>query len=194
MKKLNKRGFTVVELALILVIVAIVGGVGWYVLRSKDKTDNAAIQNSTATQKPDTSFKFNEFDVQFTKPESLNGLSYKAVELQDENGRPEEVIYLYDSGLSNINEKCADAAFQKVNPDNTNFAALTRGEGIFKEEAFSTAALLKQFSGFYVSISYPNGSACLADNHNLIQQWSVAVTESQEEFEKAFRTTASEIK
>ncbi|HLB66683.1 MAG TPA: hypothetical protein VJJ78_03770 [Candidatus Saccharimonadales bacterium] len=194
MKKLNSRGFAGLEVVLVLVVVAVIGGAGWFVLKSKDKTVNTTTQNTTASPQPDTSYKFKEFDAQFTRPQSLNGLAYKTVELQDENGRPEEVIYLYDSGLSKINKKCADAAFQKVDNDDTNFAALTRGEGTFKEEAFSTAALLKQFSGFYVTISYPNGSACAAENHNLLQQWSVAVIESQEEFEKAFRTTASEIK
>ena len=37
MKKLNNRGFAVLEGLLILVIVGIVGGVGWYVLKTKEE-------------------------------------------------------------------------------------------------------------------------------------------------------------
>lgn len=38
MKKLNNKGFGVVEVLLVLVIVAIVGGIGWYVAKGPRKT------------------------------------------------------------------------------------------------------------------------------------------------------------
>ena len=39
MKKLGQRGFSAVEGVLIFVIIALVGGVGWYVWSNKDKTN-----------------------------------------------------------------------------------------------------------------------------------------------------------
>jgi type II secretory pathway pseudopilin PulG len=42
MKKLNKKGFSVVEIILIIVIVGIIGGVGWYVWQSRAKNDSTA--------------------------------------------------------------------------------------------------------------------------------------------------------
>ena len=49
MKKLNNRGFAVLEGLLILVIVGIVGGVGWYVLKTKDEAYTASNSSEQTT-------------------------------------------------------------------------------------------------------------------------------------------------
>lgn len=43
----NDKGFAVLESLLILIIIAIIGGTGWYVLNAKHKTDNT-YSNSTS--------------------------------------------------------------------------------------------------------------------------------------------------
>ena len=197
MKKLNTRGFTAIEGLLILAIVAIVGGAGYFVLKSKDstnKTYETTSQSSTSASTVSTVYKFSELDVQFTLPKTLNGLTHKVEELPDENNRPVEIVYPYDANLTVLAKKCASAAHQKYSKESLNIAALGRGEGTYKAEAFASTTLLKQLSGFYITISYPNGSTCDTDNYLLSQEWLVAINKSQKEFVKAFRTTASEIK
>ncbi len=51
MKKLSQKGFTVIEGLLILLIVGIIGGVGWHVHKTKDDTSNT-YDNSVNTGEP----------------------------------------------------------------------------------------------------------------------------------------------
>ncbi len=51
MKKLknNQNGFGAMELVLVLVIIVILGGVGWYVLKARNNTNNSYNNASTST-------------------------------------------------------------------------------------------------------------------------------------------------
>src|SRR3990167_8851914 len=110
MKKLSQNGFTAIGALLILAMVAIIGGVGWYVTKSKNGTnktyDNASKSYTTASPES-TAYKFSELDVQLTLPKTLRGLTYKVEELPDENGRTVEVLYLYNPNLSTLAKKCS---------------------------------------------------------------------------------------
>lgn len=54
--KSNQEGFSAVETSLVLVIVALIGGTGWYVWQSRNKATNTSQKNNTtesAQQSPD---------------------------------------------------------------------------------------------------------------------------------------------
>lgn len=52
MKKLNNKGFTVVEGILIFLALAIIGAVGWYVWQNNKSSDNSISTTQPVTQKP----------------------------------------------------------------------------------------------------------------------------------------------
>jgi type II secretory pathway component PulJ len=45
----NPKGFSAIEALLILVIVAIIGGTGWYIWHSRSNTDKTLTANSSST-------------------------------------------------------------------------------------------------------------------------------------------------
>lgn len=88
----NQKGFSVVEGLLFLIIIGVLGFVGWYVWHSKNAADDnlknaastniaaptnkaAATQNST----PSEEYKMPEVKLQLSIPASLSNLQYTAV-------------------------------------------------------------------------------------------------------------------
>jgi len=49
MKKLNNRGFSALEVILLLVLVGIIGGTAWYVLQNKPKDQSTSTTNASTT-------------------------------------------------------------------------------------------------------------------------------------------------
>ena len=83
MKKLNQKGFTAIEAILILVIVAIIGGTGFYVYNSNKKSDKTSeTTESTIAQSPaPTEAKYlsvKEWRVKFkVSDDTPSGVTYK---------------------------------------------------------------------------------------------------------------------
>jgi len=50
--KVNQKGFSVVELLIVLVVIGLIGGAGWYVWQSKHKTANTTAPNLTGQTVP----------------------------------------------------------------------------------------------------------------------------------------------
>src|SRR5262245_55494436 len=94
MRKLNKGGFAATETVLVLVIVAIVDFVLWYVFNTKSDTDNS-YDNSATTQTnlPQSSGQSTSAIVQ-TKTDS-KGAKY----LADPSGK---TLYFYDQDTANV--------------------------------------------------------------------------------------------
>jgi len=72
MKKLNVRGFSAVEALLILVVLGLIGGAGYYVYQSKNKTSesiNTAPTQNTTEEKPKLSeYKSDELGLALSYP------------------------------------------------------------------------------------------------------------------------------
>lgn len=74
MKK-NEKGFSAVEILIVVVIVGLIGGVGLYVLSSQKKTNNA-LDNSTTQNVTQSSYE--KEGIVETKDESAGWLIYKS--------------------------------------------------------------------------------------------------------------------
>jgi hypothetical protein len=89
MKKLNKKGFSVLEVILILLVVSLIAGLGYMVYQNKGKskaqissTTNDTTTPTTAEQKPaaDQFFAIKEWGVQIPKDKIPTGFSYSIAE------------------------------------------------------------------------------------------------------------------
>lgn len=135
MKKFNQRGFSPIETALVLVIVALVAFVGWYVFHTKSNTDttygnaaNTQTEVSKSPAKTDTT-KTTAADVVKTKTDSKVG-QY----LTDANGN---TLYTYDQdtdNTSNCTGTCLTdwPAYKNTSTSTTyptNVGSITRADG-----------------------------------------------------------------
>jgi len=203
MKK-NQKGFSTVEVLLIVVIVGMLGGIGYYVWHAQKQTDDtlnstgktsqnipSAVQPKSSTNS--TIFKFSNLGVQFTLPSSINNLQYTPWTFSD-GGKGG---YLTTTDIKSMINKCLEG--QKADPkllDATSysFAGIGKVDGQYSSDQFVESQLLKQFSSFYLDISYPNGnSPCYPDEKAMDSLKSVEQTVS-DTFIKAVQSTATEIK
>ncbi|MBI5906830.1 hypothetical protein HY857_02140 [Candidatus Saccharibacteria bacterium] len=160
----NQKGFGVVELILIIVIVLGLGGIGWYVVNSNHKTqkqlDSLAKSSDTATKSsssstksssPTTSeFVFKEFGVKITLPDSLKGLTtdYK-------NG----YLYLTADQYKKALRDCSSS--DALDGSMGSFGSLLKKNGQYPSDpTIDDGQLLKQFPDFYIGIGLPNGAPC----------------------------------
>ena len=207
-KLLDQKGFSGVEIFLVVVVLALLGFTGYFLYYANKKTSDTLsaaaeiAQNSPPKGKSIRShagqvgnFKFKELGVQFTLPTALKGMSYVVVKLPDENGKKVNLLDLDDPHLTGVMNKCVDSVHgtNKTNGP-LNFASIDRIEGQYdpvKEEGVNM--LLKQFADFHILIGYPNGAICGSSDQALNNQWVTALKGSQSSFTKAFQSTATEI-
>lgn len=171
---LKQRGFTVIEVILISVIIAGLGGIGWYVVNSNHKTtvqlDNAVKDSSASNAAKSKSsnssttpltltnskFIFKEFGVQIELPVILKDLSYKAVQLDSTDGTGKDtVLYVTVPQMATDSEKCYGEKVDSSNPP--SFVAITKFAGQGPHSPNGISGVLKQFNDFYIGFSEPNG-------------------------------------
>lgn len=165
--KSSQRGLGTLEMLLMIVILAVLGGVGWYVYNSANKTKAGldkitAVSNSSTAATPAAAAKtltFKEYGVKITLPDSLKGLSYTAKPISNGDGTTSTSLFLNDAALAKSIDGC-----NTTKGSDGNFAALGKSTGQFPDEPTpDTGGLLKQFPAFYISSSYPNGIPCADD-------------------------------
>jgi Tfp pilus assembly protein PilV len=195
----RQSGFAVIEAVLIAIILGIIGFVGWYVMNSNNKTQqqlNSAVKESSATAAKSskssksssatksTMFVFKEFGVQITLPDSLKDLSYTAKQVDMGDGTTATSLFLNYPSLATAIDAC-----NTTKGSTGNFAAIGKGSGQFPADPTpDIGGLLKQFSGFYISTSYPNGIPCGDDSK---EASVVAAMQSlQKSLVEAFKTAA----
>lgn len=186
MLKFNQNGFSVVEGLLLFVIVTIIGVIGYFVYNAKQNADttlgnaakssqgqplSARTKAKNAQSNKVSAFKFNELGVQFTLPDSLKGLSYNIEKLPNEQGVKEDVLYLDDSALATVMNKCVASVGGTNTSQTVNFAAISRTEGKYDAKVEQgESGLLMQFDGFHIIVGYPNGAICGSHDESLNQE------------------------
>lgn len=180
MKSLNKNdqhGLAGLGVLLIIVILAILSFVGWFIYHSSHKTKaNLDKTVSVSSQQADTktvkkvapvpaptptptvkTFTFKEYGVKITLPDSLKDLSYMPKIIDNGDGTKATDLFLNYASLAKDIDAC-----NTTKGSDGNFAALNKSSGQFPaDQAYAqVGGLLKQFATFYISASYPNGNAC----------------------------------
>lgn len=156
----NQTGFSVVEAFLILVIVGLIGSVGWYVLNAQKNTDkDLAVTNTTTpvikkkTVPATVVKKFPELGIQMTVPVSLQNLVYTT-----RGGT-------YDNGVKFIGADITTTELNEPAPGcgADGIGALFRSDGTApakQETETSQPAATKQFASFAISFAKGNGIVC----------------------------------
>jgi cytoskeletal protein RodZ len=159
MKKHNQKGIATIELVLFAIIIALIGFIGWYVMKQgKDNqklTDQTVKSSNSATSSKvgsatseGTKFTFKELGVQVTLPKSLKDIAYT------KNTYSSDPSYdVYTAAFKDEASKCGDDA--TANP--AGFANISKHTGVYKaaSPSESTHGLLKQFDGVYFSYGDP---------------------------------------
>lgn len=189
----NQKGFAILELLLIAIIVLGLGGIGWYVINSNNKTKNqldklakasdTATKSSKSSSKPSTAASselvFKELGVQMILPASLKGLTYNV-----DNG----YLYLADDAFIAALKKCSD---YKSGEYGGGFTAIGKKSGQYPADPnpIDDGALLKQFPDFYINFGVPNGNACsdLSQSDNL----KIVADQERTNFINAFQKTGN---
>jgi hypothetical protein len=188
-KKLNQKGFGAIEALLILIIVAGLGFVGWYVMNSNKQTkdqvsniDKSTVKTAPTTKSIGATMVFKELGVEFKLSNDLTDLSYNVTHFSDGDS-----LALTSPSFKTANEQCYG---EKVDGEGPSFAAISRGNGQFKQNQMVEVGLLKQFPDFYISISYPNGiTACVAQGVDSQMIFETA-HKLQQAFVDSFQKTA----
>lgn len=206
--QVNQKGFTVVEVAMIVIMIAVIAFVGFYVYDSSKKPNvklNVATKISAASSQPKSSatttsnqtgqslFKFSNLGVQFELPNSLSGFRYAP-----ENFSDGVADFISTTAVENLMNQCFtsnDAQSKSNGPEALTFASISKTSGHYSSnEVLGEAQFLKQFSNFYVTISYPNGINPCYPNVRQENQLNGQITLAKNAFIGAFKSTATEIK
>ena len=186
----NQKGFGLIEGLLVVIALTLLFGVGYYVYsqnnkKNENRQDAAASEQSqndgqAAVKQKTEYFEFKELGVKIPLSKELAGLDSQM-----------ESNYLY------LTTNAIIASKNKCDPNNTfsdtsskSFASLSRQTGIYpKNPGIDDGSLLKQFDGFYITASYPNGYGC-ADNASgsQLNDYTDKVMSAQKALGQAFKS------
>jgi len=199
----NEKGFSAVETIMALVILILIIGLGYLVYKNDHKTAPKTVivksqtTNSTKSNSPPNNyFVFKELGVEFLPDKSLTGLNYTPTSpVSGSLGG----AYITDSNVVAAYNQCqANAGSNTMSSDttgeNTSFAAITKLPGVYSSASNSDGVgqLVKQFNGFYISISYPNGSTCASSSQTDQNNWSLVSKSAAKVFAQSLTSTIKE--
>ena len=160
----KNKGFTLVEVLLLIVVLILVGGLGYLGFKQVNKKSKTSTSSTTATTTKTTTptttaatttpnqniIKIPELGIQLTVPDSLKDLTYTA---KTENGNA--VAYFSTTTLDNLGERCSYSAFGALERFKGKYTGLT-----LPRQEFSV--LVKEFSTFY--ITHNHGPVACSEN------------------------------
>lgn len=155
----NQKGFTLIEVLLVIIALSMVGGVGYYVYNSQKK-DNKAVQDISTQQKLEEKSSEKKTDYLEIEPlgvkiklsDSFKGIKYIIPQ--------ENEVAFYTEELRELEKKCFGD--DPNNPPATGvFISVRKVSGVHKTREASEDFFLKQFDGFYLDGSYGN-LGCIA--------------------------------
>lgn len=172
-KQQTQSGFAAVELALILVIAALIGVVGWMVYKNRPTTTTSNANNSVindAKQSPSSSAtttstnmsKVTELGIQFTTPPSLNDLVYSSA--YTDGDKVSVIVSTTELGKSDA--ACTVPKDGKPGSAGAPLGRITKVTGIAPANGpgvFTPAEFIKRFDGFYILYTAPQMGYCSTD-------------------------------
>lgn len=184
----EKKGFSVLVVTFIIVVVGLIGFGGWYVLEQKDKNqdkrDESSSLSSSNTQNqvldPTENGKYlviKEWGVRLPLPRSLhNDVIYGVSEIKEpEDTQDPLIVYITSKKLTAFSKLCGLGSRDDeyaVGADGGR-VALTR----YKEQTPSNGMILEVSDGTYWYQSEKSGASCALDNQEVQNYESYFLTE-----------------
>ena len=159
MEKFNKdhKGFSGIELLLVLIVIILLGVAGWYVYKEHYRTTTSPPKSSVNVV---NTFRVQKLGIEIVNvPTSLRGLIYTtssstSVTFGNSLSTPVTSISANFStnSLMSLDSNCSDSQ------DNLALGGLTKTTGEYikpNTESPDGFIFIKQFNGFYITGSYP---------------------------------------
>lgn len=179
MKKLSQKGFTLVEVLLLVIALSAVIGVGYYVYSTSSEDDTNTVKQETSSKKQSTNeqsksyLKVEELGIKIPLNEELEELSYV---IPQEGGEvvltSKKLAILEDAACGSSDTPASIGRIMSVRK-----VSGTHDSGTDTEDFF-----LKQFNGFYIVGSYGNLSCGDASESTAIKNY---IEESNKLYESA---------
>jgi type II secretory pathway pseudopilin PulG len=174
MNKKKELGFTVVEVLLTLILIALIVLIGLYVYSNHKTTNKTSTTNpTTSTTKTSSSsttisnqdvIKISELGIEITVPNSIKDLTYQlqpTVTLA--NGVTATYAYFSTMSLTRADSGCSDS--------NGPLGSLERAAGQYPGgDVVDYGTLVKQFSDFYISSATPQAACSSSDTVQSLAQ------------------------
>jgi hypothetical protein len=183
MSKIQKseQGFSSVEAMLILVIIVLIGIIGWFVYKDHQTATNTTKTNVTATNNhgPSTKtttvkaaianqnvVKIPELGIELAVPDSIKDLVYATHNVTLTNGNPATYALFSTTTLTDLDSGCS-VSFGPL-------GSLEKASGQYPssdpDNVVDYGALVKQFSAFYISVNYPQAACSQSSSVEAIAQ------------------------
>jgi hypothetical protein len=153
----NESGFSAIEAVVVLVIVVLIGTVGWLVYKNHHKTTTPVIttyvskaKKTTITSPASTTIvKIPDLGIEVSVPTSINDLTYAYRTSTTGFGNNEQlrIANLSTASLTALDSNCSASS-------QTALGGLGEANGTYPTNAYDQAdvgQLVKQFPNFYVS-------------------------------------------
>jgi len=158
----NNKGFTLVEVLLLIAVLILVGGLGYLgykQVNKKSSTSTSSTATTTKTTTPATTptpnqniVKIPEMGIQITVPDSIKDLTYKAVNVDGV-----EYTSFSTTTVTNLDAACSAT--------NGAIGGLVKASGQYSSIGTNEAlSLVKQFSTFYILFGSPQSTCSMDDN------------------------------
>lgn len=197
MSQINQKGFTIVEVLLVIIALVLLVGVGLYgynSVKKEDKKEDVSSRSESSSEEknePKEYYEFPELGVKIILPHELEDItqSSRQVEYTDTIGSGVTSGTLIEVSTKSFDKLCSGI--------NIEFALLGKGQGNYNDavkkseggtfEDYRPGALLKQFDGYFIDIVSGKGNGGYSDCSNQEQALNDA-SRLQAILEKAFQT------
>ncbi len=155
-KRLRPKGFSAIEIILVVVFILLLAAVGWYVFAKRTNKSQSSTQTTAQSSNPVLNVP--ELGIQIPLTDTIKDLEYTLLPTNNADGTTS-----YNSiGLSSI-------SFDKNSKDKCGASPLGNIDKTLGEYPVQHAsqAVYKQLDGFYVTYGEPLGGNCNTDQASL---------------------------
>jgi hypothetical protein len=162
----DENGFTVVESLLVIIILILIGFVGWYIYHTDHKTTPPqSTQSADNSTKPSTTnaIKIPQLGVELVVPNALKGIIYAVSSQVPVNGETSISVGFSTPQLAAADPICSAA--------HSPLGALSKTDGQYPTNANdenSSGQLVKQYPTFYIAYVPSQGQCASSSNTNAV--------------------------
>lgn len=194
--KKNENGFGLVEVLLVILIIGLIGGAGYYIYNSKQNENDKSqltVKQEDMDVKTSTgeTFEFKELGVSIDASGAIENLKYDVIPAV---GQASEQYSLTTDEIDTLFTKCVKENGDKINDQ--YFSIIFKTEGNYADDLSaaqeandrpSFPKLLKQFNGYYIAASNPTDDrygACMGTTNDA--KYRAMIADAQKSLASAF--------